>query len=178
MKYIFIILAILVVLIILAVNIIIRKNNKVKEAFSTMDVYLKKRYDLIPNLVEVTKGYADYEKNIFKEVVELRNKKYNDLSIEDKLNENISGQIKSIMALAEAYPDLKSNNNFIKLSEELVKVEDEIAFSRKYYNACIRDFNNLVETFPISIIASLFNFKSKDMFGISDDERNNTKVEM
>ena len=77
-----------------------------------------------------------------------------------------------------SYETVSVGFNFIKLSEELVKVEDEIAFSRKYYNACIRDFNNLVETFPISIIASLFNFKSKDMFGISDDERNNTKVEM
>ena len=180
-KYIIIgILVLIIVYIFILYNSITRLNNKVKEAFSTMDVYLKKRWDLIPNLVETVKGYAKHETDTFKEVVELRNKAYDDYSYDEKLktNEIISKQIPSIIAIAEKYPELKSNENYLDLSKNLSQTEDEIAQSRKYYNACVRMFYNKIEVFPNSLIASIFKYESKKMFEASLDERNNVKVDL
>ncbi|MBP3920345.1 MAG: LemA family protein [Bacilli bacterium] len=173
--WIYIVIAIIVLIIIYIFtlyNSLVKLNNKVKEAFSTMDVYLKKRWDLIPNIVETVKGYAKHEKDTIKEVVNLRNGAYNKMSNEEKIkaNEQLSSGISKIMALAEAYPDLKSNENFKDLSKELSKVEDDIANSRKYYNGAVRIFNNKVETFPNNIFSSLFGYKSKVMFETSATE--------
>ena len=161
-------------------NSFVKINNKVKEAFSTMDVYLKKRWDLIPNIVEIVKGYAEHEKNTLKEVVELRNSAYDKMSDDEKIktNEKLSSGISEIMALAEAYPDLKANENFKDLSNQLTKVEDEIANSRKYYNGVVRIYNNKVEMFPSNVFAGLFGYKSKAMFEVSSNERENVKVEL
>ena len=181
--WIYIIIAIIVLIIVYAFalyNSFVKLNNKVKEAFSTMDVYLKKRWDLIPNIVETVKGYAKHEKDTLKEVVELRNSAYDKMSDDEKIktNEQLSSGINKIMALAEAYPDLKANENFKDLSKELSKVEDDIANSRKYYNGVVRIYNNKVEMFPSNIFAGLFDYKSKAMFEASANERENVKVEL
>ena len=179
----YIIIAIIALIVVYALtlyNSFVKLNNKVKEAFSTMDVYLKKRWDLIPNIVETVKGYAEHEKNTLKEVVELRNSAYDKMSDEEKIktNEKLSSGISEIMALAEAYPDLKANENFKDLSNQLTKVEDEIANSRKYYNGVVRIYNNKVEMFPSNVFAGLFGYKSKAMFEVSSNERENVKVEL
>ncbi len=179
---IYIIIAVIVFSIIYAsiYNSFVKLDNKVKEAFSTMDVYLKKRWDLIPNIVETVKSYATYEKDTLKEVVELRNSAYDKMSDEEKIktNEQLSNGISKIMVLAEAYPDLKANENFKDLSNQLAKVEDDIANSRKYYNGVVRIYNNKVEMFPSNIFARIFGYKSKAMFEASANERENIKVEL
>ena len=181
--WIYIIIAIIVLIVIYALalyNSFVKLNNKVKEAFSTMDVYLKKRWDLIPNIVETVKSYAMYEKDTLKDVVELRNSAYDKMSDEEKIktNEQLSSDIGKIMVLAEAYPDLKANENFKDLSNQLAKVEDDIANSRKYYNGVVRIYNNKVEMFPSNIFARIFGYKSKAMFEASANERENIKVEL
>ncbi len=170
----------LVILAIIMLNKFISLNNKVNEAFATMDVYLKKRWDLIPSLVETVKGYAKHEKETLEEVVKMRSGDYDILDNEEKIktNEKVTKGISRIMALAESYPNLKANENFANLAKELTKTEDEIAQSRKYYNATVRVFNNKVEMFPNSILAKLFGYHSKSMFEASADERDNVKVEL
>lgn len=179
--WIYILIAVLVIILIYVLslyNSFVRLNNTVKEAFSTMDVYLKKRWDLIPNLIETVKGYTKHEKETLEEIVKLRNSAYDNMSDEDKLktNEQLSKGINKIMALAESYPDLKASDNFNDLSNQLTKVEEDIANSRKYYNGTVKQFNNKVEVFPSNIIASIFGYKSKKMFEVSTEERENVKV--
>ena len=172
--------ALILIYIFVEFNGFIRLNNKVNEAFATMDVYLKKRWDLIPNLVETVKGYAKHEKDTLEEVVKLRSGDYDVMSNEEKIKTNteINKGIGRIMALAESYPNLKANENFSNLAKELTKTEDEIAQSRKYYNATVRLFNNKVGMFPSNIIAKLFGYKTKSMFEASGEERNSIKVEL
>src|SRR5574344_1998037 len=160
-------------------NNLIRLKNLVKEAFSTMDVYLKKRWDLIPNLVETVKGYAAHEKSTLEEVIRLRNSAYDSMDTNDKVkaNKDLSAGISKLMMLAENYPDLKANENFRNLSNQLESLENDIASSRKYYNAVVKDLNNKVQMFPSNIIAKLFGFKSMDMFEVEEKERENVKVE-
>ena len=159
----------------------IRKlNNKVEEAFSTMDVYLKKRWDLIPNIVETVKGYAKHEKSTLEEVINLRNSSYDKMNTNDKVetNNKLSQGISKLMAIAEAYPELKANENFKDLSNQLTKVEDDIANARKYYNGTVRIFNDKVQMFPSNIIASIFGYKVKNMFEANEFERENVKVKL
>ena len=149
-----IILAVVVIIVlwfIASYNGFIRLRNMVREAFSTMDVYMKKRYDLIPNLVETVKGYASHESSTFEKVISARNAAASAKSIEARVEgENaLSGTLKSLFALAEAYPDLKANTNFLDLQKQLQLVETDIASSRKYYNAVVRDFNTKTEVFPL-----------------------------
>ena len=181
--WIYIIIAIIVLIIIYAFalyNSFVKLNNKVKEAFSTMDVYLKKRWDLIPNIVEVVKGYAKHEKDTLKEVVELRNSVYDKMDDETKVDTNnkITQGLTKIMALAEAYPDLKADKNFRELQTELSKVEEDIANARKYYNGSIRLYNNKVQMIPSNIVAKLFGYKEEKMFEIDSLEKENVKVEL
>ena len=179
--WIYIIIAVIVIIVIYALityNNFIKLKNMVKEAFATMDVYLKKRWDLIPNIVETVKGYAKHEENTLKEVVELRNSSYDSMSDDEKVkaNQRMSKDINKIMLLAESYPDLKASTNFQDLSRELSKVEEDIANSRKYYNGAIEMFNNKVEMFPSNIFAKLFGYKPKEMFETDEQERENVKV--
>ena len=175
-----IIIGLLLIAFLFTYNSFVRENNKVNEAFATMDVYLKKRWDLIPNLVETVKGYAKHEKETLDEVISLRNGSYDKMTPEDKIksNQELSLGITKIMALAEAYPDLKANEGFQDLNKQLSKVEDEIASARKYYNATVRDYNNKVEIFPSNIVASLLGYKAKNMFMAKDDEKQNVKVSL
>ena len=171
---------ILIIYILVTRNSFIDLTNQISEAFSAMDVHLKKRWDLVPNLVEIVKGYAKYEKNTLEKVIALRNKTYDNLTNEEKLatNQELNDTIKSLFALVEKYPDLKASDNFLSLSKSLSTIEEEIAKSRKYYNAVIRIYNNKVEKFPSNLIAKLFGFKTKAMFSIIEAERNNVDVEL
>lgn len=160
-------------------NSFVSIKNQVEEAFSTMDVYLKKRYDLIPNLVETVKGYATHESETFTKVTAARTAAMNSTSIDEKIaNENaLSGTLKSLFAVAEAYPQLQANTNFLDLQQQLKSLEDEIANSRKYYNAVVRTMNTKVESFPSNVIASIFGFKKQPFFEVgSAEERENVQV--
>ncbi len=159
-------------------NRLVELENSVDEAFSTMDVYLKKRWDLVPNLVETVKGYTKYESETLKEIIELRTNSYSSLSNEEKLNKNmmLTKGITKIMALAESYPDLKSSENFQFLSSQIEEIENEIAQARKYYNAVVKEFNDKVEMIPSNIVAKMMRLTSKTMFNIIEEERANIKV--
>ena len=161
-------------------NKLTKLNNMVNESFATMDVYLKKRWDLIPNLVEIVKGYAKHEESTFEEISKLRSMNYEELSREEKIktNEQINKNIERIVALAENYPELKANENFLQLSSDLTSVEDEIAQSRKYYNAVVRDYNNKVEMIPSNVVAKMTGYKTKKMFIIENEERHNVRVKL
>ena len=173
------IIALVIIYVLLTLNKLIKLNNKVKEAFATMDVYLKKRWDLIPNLVEAVKGYAKHESETLENIIAARNN-YAKLSTSEKLssNEEISSSLTKLFALAESYPDLKANKNFLDLSKQLTAVEDEIAHSRKYYNGSVRQYNNQIEMIPSNIVALIFGFKSKAMFEASEEEKQSIKVDL
>ncbi|MDD5875108.1 MAG: LemA family protein [Baileyella intestinalis] len=168
----------LVIMIITMYNGFVKAGNDCEEAFSTMDVYLKKRFDLIPNLVETVKGYAAHEKETLSAVVAARSAVSSSSTAEEKLaNENVlSGTLRSLFAVAEAYPDLKANTNFQELMTQLKKVEEDIANSRKYYNAVVKKYNIKVQAFPTSIIAAMFHYEKKPMFETDQTSRENVKV--
>ena len=175
-----VLLLILVVYVIVMYNSFVKTNILVEEAFSTMDVCLKKRWDLIPNLVEVVKGYAKHEKTTLEELVNLRNGIYDDLSNSEKINTNvkINESLSKIMVIVENYPELKANENFLDLSKQLVLVEDEISKSRRYYNAVVKNYNNKVRLIPSNLVALIFGFKEKNMFEASEEERENVKIDL
>ena len=180
MLYIIIGIIVVIILYVLIVNnSIIKYFNRVKEAFSTMDVYLKKRFDLIPNLVETVKSYANYENKTLEDIIKARNS-YDNFSNEKKLEENKKAvnEINKLIALTESYPELKANENFIKLSDQLTSIENDIANSRKYYNATVREYNNKIGIFPNNIVAKLFNHKEEKMFSVNENERDNVKVNL
>jgi len=154
-------------------NSFVRLNKKVEEAFSTMDIYLVKRWELVPKLVDVVKGYSAYEKETLEQVVRLRSTDYRKLSSEEKLrtNEELAAGLGQIIFTAESYPELKAGENYLELSRNLYQIEDEIAQSRKYYNGCVRMLNTKVETFPGSVIAAIFGFTSKPMFRAEEIQR-------
>ncbi len=167
-----------VIYVIFAYNKMVGLKNYVKEAFSTMDVYLKKRWDLIPNLVECVKGYSNYEKSTLAEITNLRTKNYSSLSNDEKINinEKLSASLGRLFAIAENYPELKASETYTKLMSELSKIEEDIANSRKYYNGTVREFNTVLELFPSNIIGMIFGFKQEKLFEISDEQKENVKV--
>jgi LemA protein len=154
-------------------NSLVGLRNKVREAFATMDVYLKKRWDLIPNLVETVKGYAKHEKGTFEEIVKLRQASYDGMSMEEKIaaNAQMTGVLSRLFALAENYPELKASTNFLDLSTQLTKVEEDIAQSRKYYNAVVRNLNDKVQMFPSNIVAGMFGFTEGTFYETDEAER-------
>lgn len=179
---IYIVIAIIVVILIycfVIYNQFVKFNNRVNEAFATMDVYLKKRWDLIPNLVTVTKEYASHEKETLTEVINLRNHSYDNMSDADKLKTNakLNQSIDRMMLLAEQYPALKASENFQNLSAALTSVENDIANARKYYNGTVRIFNDKVEMFPSNLLAKLLGYKSKPMFMANAQDRESIKIE-
>lgn len=180
---IYIILGIVVVIVIAFISIyntLVKNKNMVEEGFSTMDVYLKKRYDLIPNLVETVKGYASHEKETLEKVISARNSAVSANTPEAKIEaEGQLGQVLGrLFALSENYPDLKANTNFMDLQRQLQTLETEIAQSRKYYNAVTREYNVKTETFPSVIVANMFGFKKMPLFEVEQEqERQNVKVQ-
>lgn len=173
------IMIIITLLIIICYNSLIKLNNNVKMNFADMDVYLKQRWDLVPNLINTVKGYTKHEEEVLTKIVKLRKKDYNIMNDEEKItnNEKLTKEIKSIFALSESYPELKASNNFIELSNELVKLEKNISDSRTNYNKSVTELNNKIETFPSNIVALIFGFKTKKLYEIRNEERQNIKVE-
>ncbi|MEA3464111.1 MAG: LemA family protein [Patescibacteria group bacterium] len=180
-----IILGIIIVIalaIIIMYNSLIRLKNRVHEAWSDIDVQLKRRYDLIPNLIETVKGYASHEKETLEKVVQARNAAMQAQSGGGakevaKAENMLSSTLKSIFALSESYPDLKANQNFLELQRELSDTENKIQASRRFYNGNVRDFNTKIQVFPTNMIAGTLNFKAREFFEIEEArERENVKV--
>jgi LemA protein len=160
-------------------NGLINKKNQVTNAFGGMDVQLKNRYDLIPNLVATVQQYTTHEKNLLTKITELRSKALNqDLNTDARvdIDNQISSAVKGIMVAVENYPDLKSNQNFIELQKALNEVESQIAASRRAYNAAVTDYNNGIEMFPGSIMAGFMQLKEKQIFQITETERESVNV--
>ena len=167
MLAVWIILAIVIILIILY-NSLVRSRNQVDEAWSDINVQLKRRYDLIPNLVETVKGYAAHESGVFEKVTAARTAAMNAGSLDDKLaKENaLSGTLKSLFAVAEAYPELKANQNFMQLQSDLTDTEDKIQAARRFYNGMVRDYNTKLQVFPTNLFASMLGFTKREFFGL------------
>ncbi len=157
-------------------NSLVKLRNTSEQAWSDVDVQLKRRYDLIPNLVETVKGYASHEKETFEKVVQARNQAMGASSPREKAQaENfLQSTLKSLFALSEAYPDLKANQNFLDLQDELSNIEEQIQLARRYYNAVVRDLNTKIESVPSNIIASQFNFEKKEYFELDSEEQRAT----
>ena len=176
------VLAVVVVLVlwlIMSFNGLIRTRNQAQEAFSDIDVQLKRRYDLIPNLVEAVKGYMTHEADVFEKVTSARSQAMQATDgAKAAAEDNLSGALKSLFAVAENYPDLKANQNFLSLQNELTDTEDKIQAARRFYNGMVRDLNTKIQAFPSNIIASMFGFKKMDFFGgdMTDAERQPVQV--
>ncbi len=160
-------------------NRFIKLTNKVQSAWSDIDTHLKKRYDLIPNLVSTIKGYASHEKDTLENVVKLRNQAQSASGTKDQAQAEtmLSGALKSLFALSEAYPDLKANTNFLELQNTLKKVEDDINLARRYYNGSVQAFNTAIQMFPANLLANLFGFKDAEFFEAEVGERENISTE-
>jgi LemA protein len=150
-------------------NLFIRDRNLIKEAWSGIDVQLKRRYNLIPNLVESVKGYSNYERNLFEEITRKRIEasKVEDIKEKAPAESDLSGMLKNLFVIAENYPDLKANQNFLDLQKQLVEIEDQLQYARRYYNGAVRNYNIRVESFPSKIIAGIFQFKQDSFFEIT-----------
>lgn len=151
-------------------NSLVTLKNRVEEAWSDITVQLKRRTDLIPNLVNSVKGYATHEKEVFEKVTEARSAIMDAKGVADtaKAENMLEGALKSLFAVAEAYPDLKANQNFLQLQQELVDTEDKIQASRRFYNGGVRDLNTKIQTFPVNIVAGMFGFQAKEFFEVED----------
>jgi LemA protein len=171
---------ILIILIVLAVifiyNGLVRVRTRVKEAWSDIEVQLKRRYDLIPNLVSTVKGYAAHEQKVFDEVTQARAKAIsagNNKAALAGAEDSLSGTLKTLFAVAENYPDLKANQNFLELQKELSDTEDKIQAARRFYNGMVMDLNTRIQTFPTNLLARLFGFKQEEFFGIENEQEKN-----
>ena len=173
------IVAILVLWVIMVFNRLIVLRTRVEEAWADIEVQLKRRYNLIPNLVNTVKGYAGHEKEVFEKVTQARSAAMGATGMAEKARaENMLSQtLKSLFAVAEAYPQLKANENFLQLQKELTDTEDKIQYSRRFYNTNVRDFNIKTLTFPSNLIANLFGFKRKDMFEAEEAAREVPRVQ-
>lgn len=179
MKYFFIILAVLVIYVIAVYNKLKRTQQQIKEAWSNIDTHLKRRYDLIPNLVETVKGYAKHESETLEAVIAARNTAFNNQSADAQArskDENaLSGALKSIFALSESYPELKANQNYLNLQNELVDAEDKVQAARSFYNTSVLSLNAQVETFPSNILAGIFGVQKQAFFELDEEERKAVK---
>ena len=183
---IFAVIFILVVAIVLAIvaavlyNDLVKLRQNVKNAWSQIDVQLQRRYDLIPNLVETVKGYMEHENVTLTKVTDLRNAWANASTLAEKarIDNQLSSAIKTIFAVSENYPDLKANQNFIQLQQELTNTEDKLSFSRQFYNDSVTKYNTKIELVPSNLIASMFHFKPEELFKIDSEEaKKNVKVD-
>jgi len=175
-----VILMLLIVYLVITYNNLVVARQKVKNAWSQIDVQLQRRFDLIPNFVETVKGYMAHEKDTLAKVTELRTSWTNAGTVNEKaeLNNQLSGALKTIMAVSENYPDLKANQNFLDLQEELRNTENKISFSRQFYNDSVTIYNTKLEVFPSNLIAGWFKFTSETLFAAESDEaRKNVKVD-
>ena len=179
MIYLIIIVVVLLLWLVLAYNSLVRFRNRAQEAWSDIDVQLKRRYDLIPNLVETVKGYAVHERQVFENVTAARARAMGAPMGKEKAGaeDALSGALKSLFAVAENYPQLKASENFQKLQDELTDTEDKIQAARRFYNGNVRDLNIAIQSFPKNLIANSFGFKQMEFFGdVSETEREPVKV--
>lgn len=178
----FILLAVIVIAVIWVIGVynnLVRRRNRVEEAWSDIDVQLKRRYDLIPNLVETVKGYAAHEKGVFEQVTLARASAMGaqGLAQKDKAENALSQTLKSLFAVAENYPQLKASENFLELQRELTDTENKIQASRRFFNGTVLDFNTSLQTFPTNLLAGFFHFTAKEFFGdLSEAEKEPVKV--
>ena len=164
-----IVLVVLGLLVIAPYNTLVRSRNEVKNAWSSIDVQLKRRYDLIPNLIETVKGYAGHERKTLEAVVQARQQAINSSGNAEeraKVENALTSALRSLFAVAEAYPDLKANQNFLSLQEELANTENKIGFARQFYNDAVKLYKNRVEMFPSNIVANMFGFKAEPFFEV------------
>jgi len=173
-----IVVAVLVLYVISTYNRLVKARNKVRDQWAQIDVQLKRRYDLIPNLVETVKGYAKHEKETLEAVINARNSAVSASSVDDKIDADnqVTQAISKLFALTESYPELKANENFIKLQDELSGIEKEVAGARQYYNAAVRSYNYNVMAIPDSIVASIMHHEKMKMFEANEEERKNVTV--
>ena len=181
MLWIILIIVVLLILFIISVyNSLVTLRQRVKNAFGQMDVQLQRRFDLIPNLVETVKGYMTHESDTLAKVTELRTAWAGAKTVDEKakLDNELSNTLKTIMAVAEAYPDLKANQNFISLQQELANTENKISYSRQFYNDIVTTYNTKIQVFPSNIVAGMFNFTQETLFEVDNPEaRKNVKVD-
>lgn len=173
-----IVVAVIALWLIATYNGLIRLKNRVDEAWSDIDVQLKRRYDLIPNLVNTVKGYATHEKELFEKVTEARTRAMNAGSTQDKAEaENmLSGTLKTLFAVSENYPDLKANTNFLELQRELSDTENKIQASRRFFNGNVMEYNTKIQVFPTNLFAGMLNFMKRDFFEIDEAQREPVNV--
>lgn len=173
------VLAVILLFVWMTYNALIVLAERIKEALSSIDIQLKRRIDLIPNLIETVKGYAKHEKGVLESVTKARTALMSAETLQEKAKaENmLEKTLKSLFAVAESYPDLKASNNFLKLQEELADTENKIAYSRQFYNANVLEYNMKLKTFPTNIIANLFKFNDEEFFVASEEEKKNIKVD-
>ncbi len=173
-----VVIVLLLVFVITTYNTLVQLRNRVKDQWSQIDIQLKRRFDLIPNLVETVKGYMSHEKDTLKEIVEARNTYTTATTHQDAVNADteLTKSISKLFALAEAYPDLKANENFNSLQAELSETEDKISHARQFYSDTVLKYNDKIQMFPSSIVAGIFGFKEEEFFKASEAERENVKV--
>jgi len=176
---------VILVVVVVIVGLLIGLYNKlakqkvlVDEASSDIETFLKQRYDMIPNLVEIVKGYAKHEKETFEKVTEMRTKAMSAGSLEEKMKyeKELSGAVTNLLAVAENYPELKANENFKELQTSLKDLEDNIQKSRRFYNGTVRDFNSMIAVFPNNLIAGIFKYKAMPFFEADEEEKENVKI--
>tara|TARA_B100000287_G_scaffold157543_1_gene148643 strand:+ start:4079 stop:4666 length:588 start_codon:yes stop_codon:yes gene_type:complete len=174
-----VVVAIVLLFLVLQYNSLVRLRNRTKNAWAQIDVQLRRRYDLIPNLVETVKGYAEHEKETFDAVIQARSSAMAATGPADQAqNENIlEGTLKSLFALSEAYPDLKANVNFLELQEELTSTESRIAFARQHFNDSVLGYNNKIEVFPSNLIAGLFKFEQEEFYEVEGEAEGPVQVQ-
>ncbi|MCL4310241.1 MAG: LemA family protein [Actinomycetota bacterium] len=174
------VIAVLIIALAAAYNGLVRSRNKVNNSWKQIDVQLKRRHDLIPNLVEMVKDYMSYEQEVLQNVTKARSEAMQAQGPADsaKAENVLSGALKSLFAVAENYPDLKANQNVSQLQEELTSTENKIAFARQLYNDLVMDFNNKVQTFPSNVVAGAFGFKAREYFEVPEEEKEPVKVNL
>ena len=176
-----VVVVLLVLYVVLTYNRLVRTRNRIDNAYSQIDVQLKRRHDLIPNLVEAVKGYAAHERGTFEAVTNARANAINaqqggNVQQQAQAENALSGALKSLFAVSEAYPDLKANQNFLQLQEEVTSTEDRIAYARQFYNDSVLNYNNSIQTFPRSVLAGMFNFEKREFFDAAPEETETPQV--
>lgn len=174
-----VVIVVIIAFLIVTYNTLVQLRNKVKNAFAQIDTQLQRRFDLIPNLVETVKGFATHEKELLENVAASRSGYMNASTNGEKLamNNQLTSSLKSLFAVAENYPDLKANTNFLKLQDELSETEDKITFARQFYNDAVTIYNNKIQMFPNNLVAGIFGFKEEELFNTDDEAKEAPRVQ-
>lgn len=174
-----VVLILIIAFVIKTYNALVKLRNSVKDSWSQIDIQLKRRFDLIPNLVETVKGYANHEEETLTKVIEARNQYQSAKTSEEamKANNELTNMITKLFALSEAYPDLKANQNFLNLQNDLKDTEEKISYARQFYSDAVLKYNNNIQVFPSNLVAGIFGFKAEKFFEAAEAEKENVKVD-